>query len=332
MLQMNNDGTAFLKNTFARNKCEVPNDGELQYLNMMRYIEEYGLPFEPPIEEGKEPEMTAISIAGYTLRFDPKFGFPLLTSKFMPKNFALVEMLWIFKGLTNVEYLHKYKVHYWDEWANKDGDVGQIYGAMMRRYPHYRGGYLDQLNLVIQNMLKRPLARSTLIDMWRPDTFTDENGKPLIAIKPCHHWFQIVPNGSRKDPNTIYITGLLQQRSCDVFLGVPFNIAGYFFFTALLTYYLNTVSTKYKYIMNGFTWQGADVHLYVPHLGQVDVQLNNIVHTSPELIIKPQEKREHIWDFEPEDFEIIDYQHSGKLPAPISLQGNPKQGVSTLKY
>ena len=237
-------------------------------------------------------------------------------------------MLWIFKGDTNIQYLLDNKIHIWDIWANEHGETGPIYPAMMRHYPSIFGGEIDQLDKITKSISNNPLQRSHKIDMWRPDTFY-KDGEKLISIKPCHTQYQVVVNRPRyyeDAPNLYYLHGILNQRSCDMFLGVPFNIIGYFFFTRLLAYHLNQIQMEYEFQMGSFTWHGNDCHLYENSFDVVREQLQQPLQQSPTFLILPQEPRENMWDYELGDFRVDNYNPIWSKTVPVSEQGSPSQG------
>lgn len=253
----------------------------------------------------------------HVMRFDLRDGrIPLLTTKKVQWRSLSVELLWFMKGLTNVDFLHSHGVHIWDTWANPEGDVGPIYGKLWREWESdvdLVQDYdvpieIDQLNNVMRSLRDRPQARSHMMIAWRPDWLD------LGSIKPCHVLFQFYRFGNELEL-------AMYQRSCDTFLGVPFNLAQFSLFNHIMAHHLGLTARTLH-------WIGGDVHLYENHVEQARTQLGRSVLEPPRLRINPKGRRREIDDYEPGDFQITAYANHGALPASISAQGKPGQGVA----
>jgi len=229
---------------------------------------------------------------------------PLLTTKKMQYKSLMVEMLWFLRGFSNVKFLHDNGVHIWDTWANDDGDVGPLYGYMWRYWRGDDGRTYDQLRSVLNGLRHRPEARSHVLTAWRPDWLTSQ------SIKPCHIIVQFyVYDGD--------LEVAVYQRSCDAFLGVPFNLAQYGFLAHLVGHHLG-------YRASRLHWFGGDVHIYENHVTQINKQLAREILPEPRLYIGKY--RDNIDEYEFNDVRLIDYAHHGALPASISPQGRPGLG------
>jgi len=283
--------------------------GERAYLEMCRHILEEGVYRKPEGEEGRYEAFAQ------PLKFDLRDGkLPLLTTKRMQVKSLAVEMLWFISGSSRVDMLHDNNVKIWDIWANENNDVGPLYGYMWRHWwvdpnlvDSLHGGReeIDQLGEVMRTLRDRPEARSHVITAWRPDWLK------AMSIKPCHVYLQFYRVGDE-------VSLLLTQRSCDSFLGVPFNIAQYALLTHLVAHQLGCTAGE-------FTWMGADVHIYENHVDQVREQLGRPVRKAPRLHFR--RVPDTIDDYRYDDLEIADYEHAGALKGDISAQGSPKRGV-----
>lgn len=251
-----------------------------------------------------------LSIFGHQLRFDLQQGFPLVTTKKIHVKSIIHELLWFLKGDTNLAYLHEHKVSIWDEWADADGELGPVYGKQWRSWPTADGRYIDQIRQVIEQLKKTPNSRRLIVSAWNVAELPDESISPQqnvaqgkMALAPCHALFQFyVADGK--------LSCQLYQRSCDTFLGVPFNIASY----ALLTH---MVAQQCDLDVGEFIWTGGDVHLYLNHQEQAKLQLSRAPYPLPTLQIK--RKPESIFDYRYEDFEIVDYRSHEPIKAAISV-------------
>ncbi len=262
-----------------------------QYLDLMQDILDNG-----SIKTDRTGTGTK-SVFGRQLRFDLSNGFPLVTTKKLHLRSIIYELLWFLKGETNIKYLKDNKVTIWDEWADENGDLGPVYGSQWRSWPAPGGGKIDQIANVIQQIKTKPDSRRHIVSAWNPAEV--EN----MALPPCHALFQFyVADGK--------LSCQLYQRSADYFLGVPFNIASY----ALL---LEMFAQQCDLIPGEFVWIGGDVHLYSNHFEQAKLQLTREPFKLPKLVIK--RKPGSIFEYEFEDFEIVNYQSHPSIKAPIAV-------------
>ncbi|MFN0192201.1 MAG: thymidylate synthase [Aestuariivirga sp.] len=262
-----------------------------QYLDLMRRARDQGA------RKGDRTGTGTLSVFGHQMRFDLTHGFPLVTTKKLHLRSIIYELLWFIRGETNVKYLRDNKVTIWDEWANEDGDLGPVYGAQWRSWPTRDGGTIDQLADVIQRIRKSPDSRRLIVTAWNPADVDK------MALPPCHCLFQFyVANGK--------LSCQLYQRSADIFIGVPFNIASY----ALLTHMVAHV-TGLK--VGEFIHTLGDAHLYLNHLDQADEQLKRQPLPLPRLIMKRDVR--DIEDFRFEDFEIAGYEYHPHIAAPVAV-------------
>lgn len=262
-----------------------------QYLDLMRHVRQHGLKKEDRTGTG------TYSVFGHQSRYDLRAGFPLVTTKKLHLRSIIHELLWFIRGDTNIRYLNDNKVSIWDEWADEQGDLGPVYGAQWRSWPARDGSTIDQLSDVIARIKKSPDSRRLLVTAWNPSDVDQ------MALPPCHCLFQFyVANGE--------LSCQLYQRSADIFLGVPFNIASY----ALLTHMIAHV-TALK--VGDFVHTLGDAHLYANHLEQTDLQLSRRPKPLPQLVIKREVT--NIEDFKFEDFEIIGYVPDAAISAPVAV-------------
>ncbi len=282
--------------------------GEAAYLDMLRRILADGKYRKPEGEEGRKELFAA------PLRFDLTGNqLPLMTTKKTMFKSLAVEMLWFISGDQDVSFLRENSVGIWNLWANDEGVVGPLYGYQWRHWrvdpaasPHLGGAEeIDQLAQVMKSLRDRPEARSHVITAWRPDHLA------LMSIKPCHILLQFYRYGDE-------ISLMLTQRSCDAYLGVPFNIAQYSLLTHMVAHQLGCVAKE-------FIWVGGDVHIYENHFEQVEKQLQNPVFAPPTLRFK--RKPESIDGYSVDDFEIAGYESAPFAPAGVSAQGQPGKGV-----
>ncbi|PKM36043.1 MAG: thymidylate synthase [Gammaproteobacteria bacterium HGW-Gammaproteobacteria-10] len=251
-----------------------------------------------------------LSIFGHQMRFSLADGFPLVTTKKVHLKSIIHELLWFLQGDTRLEYLHRHGVTIWDEWADGGGGLGPVYGYQWRSWPSPDKTYIDQIATVIEQLRSNPNSRRMIVSAWNVADLPDEklspqqnvaNGK--MALAPCHALFQFyVADGK--------LSCQLYQRSCDTFLGLPFNIASY----ALLTH---MAAQQSGLEVGDFIWTGGDVHLYLNHLEQAKLQLTREPYPLPRLAIK--RKPESIFDYRYEDFEMLDYQAHAHIKAAISV-------------
>lgn len=238
-----------------------------------------------------------LSIFGYQMRFNLSRGFPLLTTKKLHLRSIIYELLWFLKGATNIEYLHNQKVTIWDEWADAQGELGPIYGYQWRSWPGPDGRYFDQISQVICQIKERPESRRHIVSAWNVADLEK------MALPPCHCLFQFYVADGR-------LSCQLYQRSADVFLGVPFNIASY----ALLTHMVAQVCGL---AAGDFVHTFGDVHLYLNHVGQAKEQLGREPRSLPQLWLNPEIK--NIFDFCYDDVKLLNYDPCPAIKAPIAV-------------
>ncbi len=262
-----------------------------QYLDFLTHIRTHGA------RKGDRTGTGTLSVFGYQMRFDLGAGFPLVTTKKLHIKSVIHEMLWFLSGDTNVKYLNDNGVRIWNEWADENGDLGPVYGAQWRTWKATDGRIIDQISELIQQIKTNPNSRRLIVSAWNVGALD------TMALPPCHAFFQFyVADGK--------LSCQLTQRSCDAFLGVPFNIAEY----ALLTH---MVAQQCDLKVGDFVWCGGDCHIYLNHLEQVDLQLMRTPYPLPTLIIK--RKPASIFDYEFADFEIADYQAHPSIKAVVAV-------------
>ncbi len=262
-----------------------------QYLEMMQHVLENGE------DKGDRTGTGTRSVFGYQMRFDLQKGFPLTTTKKLHLRSIMIELLWFLNGDTNIKYLKDNGVKIWDEWADENGDLGPVYGEQWRRWKKPDGSTIDQISNVVDTIKNNPNSRRILVVAYNPGV-ADE-----MALPPCHSLFQFyVANGK--------LSCQLYQRSCDIFLGVPFNIASY----SLLTH---MIAQQCDLEVGEFIWSGGDVHLYSNHFEQAKEQLGREPLPLPQLKIK--RKPADLFSYEYEDFEIVDYEAHPSIKAPIAV-------------
>jgi thymidylate synthase len=262
-----------------------------QYLDLMRHVRENGTRKTDRTGTG------TLSVFGYQMRFDLAEGFPLVTTKKLHTRSIIHELLWFLKGDTNVAYLRDNGVSIWDEWADENGELGPVYGRQWRAWPAPDGRAIDQITEVIETIKTNPDSRRMIVSAWNPADITE------MALAPCHCLFQFYVADGR-------LSCQLYQRSADIFLGVPFNIASY----ALLTEMIAHVT---RLEPGDFVHTFGDAHLYLNHLEQADLQLSRTPHALPKLRIKRQVA--NIFDFRFEDFEVEGYQPAAHIKAPVAV-------------
>ena len=262
-----------------------------QYLDLMAHVRQHGQRKEDRTGIG------TLSVFGYQMRFNLAQGFPLVTTKKLHLRSIIHELLWFIRGETNIKYLHDNKVTIWDEWADANGDLGPVYGAQWRSWPKRDGSTLDQLAGVIARIKKTPDSRRLMVTAWNPADVD------RMALPPCHCLFQFyVANGK--------LSCQLYQRSADIFLGVPFNIASY----ALLTHMIAKVTGL---SVGDFVHTLGDAHIYLNHLEQADLQLTRKPRPLPQLLMSRDVKT--IEDFRYEDFMIDGYDPEAAIFAPVAV-------------
>ncbi|ANQ69849.1 thymidylate synthase [Rhodococcus sp. 008] len=236
------------------------------------------------------------SIFGHQMRFDLADGFPLVTTKKVHLKSIVNELLWFLRGDSNVAWLHEHGVSIWDEWADENGELGPVYGVQWRSWPTPSGEHIDQITQTVETLRSNPDSRRIIVSAWNVADI------PQMALAPCHAFFQFyVADGK--------LSCQLYQRSADMFLGVPFNIASY----ALLTHMM---AQQAKLDVGEFVWTGGDCHIYDNHVDQVTEQLGREPLPLPTLKLN---KRDSIFDYTFEDVEIVDYQHHPAIKAPVAV-------------
>jgi len=263
----------------------------MPYLDVLRQIREHGVWKEDRTGTG------TYSVFGAQMRFDLSTGFPAVTTKRLHLKSIIHELLWFLKGDTNIAYLNERGVTIWDEWADENGNLGPVYGHQWRSWPDPAGGTIDQITQVIEQIRTNPDSRRLIVSAWN----VADVGK--MALPPCHLLFQFyVANGR--------LSCQLYQRSADMFLGVPFNIASY----ALLTFMIAQVCGLK---LGDFVHTLGDAHLYANHLEQVDTQLSRTPYPSPTMVLNPDV--DSVFDFVYDDFHLVDYQCHAILKAPVAV-------------
>lgn len=262
-----------------------------QYLAMMRHVLEHGA------RKDDRTGIGTLSVFGHQMRFNLAEGFPLVTTKKLHLKSIFHELLWFLQGDTNVRYLRENGVTIWDEWADAEGNLGPVYGYQWRSWPTPDGKSIDQMAEVIAQIRRNPDSRRLMVSAWNVADI------PRMALAPCHALFQFyVVNGR--------LSCQLYQRSADIFLGVPFNIASY----ALLTH---LVAQQCDLEAGEFIWTGGDCHLYANHLDQVRTQLAREPFPLPKLVIR--RRADTLFDYRYDDFEIAGYQSHPGIRAPIAV-------------
>jgi thymidylate synthase len=262
-----------------------------QYLDFLRHIKQQGARKDDRTGTG------TLSVFGYQMRFALADGFPLVTTKKLHLRSIIYELLWFLAGGTNVRYLQEHGVSIWDEWADKDGNLGPVYGKQWRSWPTADGRHIDQLAQVAEQLKSNPNSRRLLVSAWNVGELAQ------MALLPCHVLFQFYVADHR-------LSCQMYQRSADALLGVPFNIASY----ALLTHML---AQQCDLEIGEFIWTGGDCHLYLNHLDQADLQLARAPYPLPRLNIR--RKPPSLFDYSFEDFEILGYQSHSAIKAPIAI-------------
>ena len=261
------------------------------YLDLMRHVLEHGH------EKNDRTGTGTRSIFGWQMRFDLAKGFPLLTTKKLHTKSIIHELLWFLQGDTNIRYLKDNGVSIWDDWADANGDLGPVYGKQWRRWQTTEGGEIDQIALLIDGLRNNPDSRRHIVSAWNPADV------PKMKLPPCHALFQFYVAGDR-------LSCQLYQRSADIFLGVPFNIASY----ALLTM---TIAQVCGYRPGDFVHTLGDAHLYTNHLDQARLQVSRTLGPLPTMQLNPAVKE--LLDFRFEDFTLTDYHPQPHIAAPIAV-------------
>jgi thymidylate synthase len=262
-----------------------------QYLDMMRHVREHGVRKDDRTGTG------TLSVFGHQMRFDLAAGFPLVTTKKLHLRSIIHELLWFLQGDTNIAYLREHGVGIWDEWADEQGNLGPVYGAQWRSWPAPDGSHIDQISQDSGGTAAQSGLRRLIVSAWNVAEL------PKMALAPCHALFQFWVAEGR-------LSCQLYQRSADIFLGVPFNIASYALLTCL-------VAEQAGLQPGEFIWTGGDCHLYLNHLEQADEQLRRKPLAPPRLVLK--RKPPTLFDYRYEDIEILDYACHPHIKAPVAV-------------
>ncbi len=262
-----------------------------QYLDLLRHVKHHG------VHKGDRTGTGTLSVFGYQIRFDLSKGFPLLTTKKVHLKSIIYELLWFLRGDTNVRYLQEHSVSIWNEWADETGELGPVYGAQWRSWPTSDGRHIDQISLVAREIRENPDSRRLIVSAWNVAELD------RMTLLPCHAFFQFYVAEGR-------LSCQLYQRSADIFLGVPFNIASY----ALLTMMMAQV-TRLK--LGEFIHTLGDAHLYLNHLEQVETQLSRTPRPLPTMRLNPE--KASLFDFDYDDFELLNYDPYPAIKAPVAV-------------
>ena len=261
------------------------------YLDLLRHVRHHG------VRKTDRTGTGTLSVFGYQMRFDLQRGFPLLTTKKLHLNSIIHELIWFLRGESNVAYLRQHGVSIWDEWADADGELGPVYGVQWRSWPRADAGSIDQITEVIDAIRRSPDSRRLLVSAWNVAEI------PRMALAPCHTMFQFYVADGR-------LSCQMYQRSADIFLGVPFNIASY----ALLTLMVAQVCDLKP---GDFVHTLGDAHLYLNHLEQADLQLSRTPFSAPRMVLNPAVRS--IFDFKREDCVLENYEFHPHIAAPVAV-------------
>ena len=269
-----------------------------QYEDFMQHV------FSQGVEKTDRTGTGTRSVFGYQMRFDLGAGFPLVTTKKVHLKSIIYELLWFLRGDANATWLQAHGVSIWDEWAAPNGDLGPVYGAQWRSWPTPDGGHIDQIAEVVNTIKSNPDSRRMIVSAWNVSELSK------MALMPCHAFFQFYVAPPTTAGGKGKLSCQLYQRSADIFLGVPFNIASY----ALLTH---MVAQQCDLDVGDFIWTGGDCHIYSNHHAQVQLQLSRDSFNYPTLHIK--RRPESLFDYNFEDFEVQGYQHHDPIKAPVAV-------------
>ena len=282
---------AAVKHDVGYNRRDLPRPPMRPYLDLLSDVRRHGLRKDDRTGTG------TLSVFGRQLRFDLSAGFPVVTTKRVHLKSVFAELLWFLRGDSNVRWLHEQGVTIWDEWADGRGELGPVYGVQWRSWPTPDGGAIDQMADLVAQIRRNPDSRRLIVSAWNVAEI------PKMALPPCHAFFQFYVADGR-------LSCQLYQRSADLFLGVPFNIASY----ALLTH---LVAQQCDLGVGDFVWVGGDCHLYVNHLDQVDTQLAREPYPLPGLALRRRPPT--LFDYELDDIEVVDYRHHPAIKAPVAV-------------
>ena len=262
-----------------------------QYLDLMRHVMQHGTRKEDRTGTG------TLSVFGHQMRFDLAQGFPLLTTKKVHTKSIIYELLWFLRGDTNIRYLKEHGVSIWDEWANEHGDLGPVYGSQWRSWPTPDGRHIDQISEVVKAIRHTPDSRRLIVSAWNVSEIE------RMALPPCHLLFQFYVAQGR-------LSCQLYQRSADIFLGVPFNIASYALLTLMIAQVTGLKPGEFIHTL-------GDAHLYLNHLEQVQTQLAREPRPLPSMRLSPE--KTSLFDFEFDDFELLNYDPHPSIKAPVAV-------------
>ena len=262
-----------------------------QYLDLLRHVRHRGT------RKSDRTGTGTLSVFGHQMRFDLGRDFPVLTTKKLHLKSIIYELLWFLKGESNVQYLRDHGVSIWDEWADEDGELGPVYGVQWRSWPAADGTTIDQVAGVIEQIKANPDSRRLIVSAWNPGDIDK------MALAPCHAFFQFYVNDGA-------LSCQLYQRSADIFLGVPFNIASYSLLTLMMAQVTGLAPGEFVHTL-------GDAHLYLNHLEQADTQLTREPLPPPQMRLNPDV--DDIFGFSYEDFELVGYQAHPSIPAPIAV-------------
>ena len=275
-----------------------------QYLDLMRHVRENGTP------KGDRTGTGTLSVFGHQMRFDLAEGFPAITTKKLHLRSIIHELLWFLRGDTNIDYLKDNGVSIWDEWADEDGDLGPIYGAQWRSWPVPNGESIDQIRQVLRQIRNNPDSRRILVSAWNVAELPDESISPQanvhqgrMALAPCHAFFQFYVADGR-------LSLQMYQRSADIFLGLPFNIASYSLLLLMVAQVTGLEPGEFVHTL-------GDAHLYSNHLEQADLQLQREPYPLPTMHLNPEVTE--LSDFRFEDFELRGYECHPHIKAPVAV-------------
>jgi thymidylate synthase len=262
-----------------------------QYLDLMRHVKSHG------VRKADRTGTGTLSVFGHQMRFDLAAGFPLVTTKKLHLRSIIYELLWFLRGDTNIQYLRDNGVTIWDEWADQDGELGPIYGYQWRSWPTPTGAHIDQISEVVDQIKKTPDSRRLIVSAWNVAELE------RMALPPCHAFFQFyVAEGK--------LSCQLYQRSADIFLGVPFNIASYALLTLMIAQITGLQAGEFIHTL-------GDAHLYLNHLEQTELQLQRTPFSLPRMLLNPAVTS--IFDFRYDDFELVGYQSHPAIKAPVAV-------------
>jgi thymidylate synthase len=262
-----------------------------QYLDLLRHVRDRGT------RKDDRTGVGTLSVFGYQMRFDLNAGFPAITTKRLHFRSIIYELLWFLRGETNIAYLKEHGVSIWDEWADENGELGPVYGYQWRSWPAPNGEHIDQIARVVASIKRDPDSRRHIVSAWNVSEIE------RMALPPCHLLFQFYVADGR-------LSCQLYQRSADLFLGVPFNIASYSLLTLMVAQVTGLAPGEFVHTL-------GDAHLYMNHLEQVEMQLEREPYPLPTMALNPEINS--IFDFDYDDFELVDYRYHPVIKAPIAV-------------